>query len=276
MNCQEASELITAAVDGQLDDTFRRRLDQHLIQCTECRIALKDEQLTKEAIRRSMPRVQTPPAVVQAIRDQLAREEETRKSSDFAAPVRRRRTGWRAALSVASLLAIALMFLFLLPSRSTHSHVQPIDGNVVHQTYNHYDDFLSGKKVVESAPNDEAVLRTLLSGRAEFPVRILHPKNFTLLGGTVSNYANRTIAHLLYGSPEKTLLYVYQTKLVPKTAEFTAFSEEVATALNRAEWYSENRIPECTFVAWKIDSVICCAISDMPKEQLLASLQPEN
>ena len=51
MTCDEAQQLITAWVDGELLDPERSSLETHLVECVGCRRTLEEERALKQAIR---------------------------------------------------------------------------------------------------------------------------------------------------------------------------------------------------------------------------------
>ena len=92
------------------------------------------------------------------------------------------------------------------------------------------------------------------------------------MGGRCSEYANERIAHLLY-QHKNDVIYLYQIKFHDSfTPGGLQLPHEVMSELQRTGWYFENGKPDCSLAIWITDSTICCAIADITKEQLVASL----
>ena len=59
MNCRDAENTLSAYLDGQLSEVERKPLEEHLEQCENCRRALEELTLIRDALR-SLPEVEMP------------------------------------------------------------------------------------------------------------------------------------------------------------------------------------------------------------------------
>ncbi|NQT21495.1 MAG: zf-HC2 domain-containing protein [Planctomycetes bacterium] len=73
IDCNQASELISAYVDDELDDDEEALLAEHLYLCPDCREMLDYERDAKEIVRRRHVQVRSPANVRSAIVDGIAR-----------------------------------------------------------------------------------------------------------------------------------------------------------------------------------------------------------
>lgn len=67
MTCKEAQALITAAVDGELDDATMREFLIAIEKCEHCRAEYEAELQTKKLLREKLKRVKAPQSLVDAI-----------------------------------------------------------------------------------------------------------------------------------------------------------------------------------------------------------------
>jgi mycothiol system anti-sigma-R factor len=272
VTCQEVLESITAAVDGALSNELVPRFQDHITRCDYCRAEFELEGATKSLLRTRLQTHPAPQALRERISAAIAQESATpplvrRRPGFFGRPV------WRFAFALGATAIAALVFLVVTPSRSHHAHTSPVDGNIIHQTYNNYDGFLDGKLVPQVASSDPSVVQAYIQPAVDFPVNVPRMKRYTLVGGNSTMYGKNHLAHLVY-KRDKEVVYLYQARL-SDVVNGTSLNlpPEVLEELKRTGWYFENHIPDCSLIVWVTDSIVCCVIADISKDQLLASLQ---
>ncbi|HVW39285.1 MAG TPA: zf-HC2 domain-containing protein, partial [Pirellulales bacterium] len=75
MDCRQASELIGAWANGELDCGEQAALDEHLANCAECRQAAECQQLTDaELLRAFAPRRRAAARLAESVAAELRRE----------------------------------------------------------------------------------------------------------------------------------------------------------------------------------------------------------
>ena len=271
MDCKEASEYISAIIDGQIENTIKPRLNEHLKRCSGCRNEFELERLTKHVIKYNVGRVKAPQSLASLISTQLQQEAAAEKTKSswlgnlFILPT------WKTALAVSGALALILI-LTLIPSRSHHSHANPIDGNIIHQTYNNFDGVLDGKITPQVASDNPSVVHAFFSSKVNFNVVVPRLKHCALVGGVFSEYNNEGIAHVIYKNGND-IIYMCQAKLGSvMDSHVLNISDEAKRDLQRTGWYFENHAPNCSLVMWIDDSTLCCAIGDISKDKLMACL----
>lgn len=67
MNCNKATVLMSAAIDGELTAKETEELSDHLDICPECRSEFQDAKNTKIIIRERIVRVKAPKTLVETI-----------------------------------------------------------------------------------------------------------------------------------------------------------------------------------------------------------------
>jgi len=273
VTCQEVLESITAAVDGALSHEIVPRFQDHIALCDHCRAEFELERATKSLLRTRLQSQAAPGELRRQISAAIAEE------TAAAPPLPRRSPGffgrpaWRFALAVGTVAFAGLVFLVITPSHSHHRHTSPVDGDIIHQTYNNYDGVLDGNLVPQVTSSDPSVVQAFLQPTVDFRFNVPKMKRYTLVGGTSTVYGKHHLAHLVY-KHDKDVVYFYQARY-RDVVEGTSLSlpAEVLNELKLTGWYFENHIPDCSLIVWLSDSLVCCVIADISKDQLLASLQ---
>jgi len=271
VNCQEVLECITAGVDGTLAPEVLPQFRHHITECPRCRFEYELELATKSIVHNRLPFVVAPHGLRDEISLAMANEQQ---SLSFYQTIRNLlfRPSRQMMFALGTGIVILAVIFFSNPPKMHHTHVQPIDGNMIHQTYNDYDSVLDGKLVPQIASSDPAVVGTFLEPAVNFHVSFLPMKRCALVGGNSTHYCNHRLARLVYHL-DNNVVYILQTRYsdILQGGDLN-LPENVMQQLKTTGRYFENRKPDCSLVIWVKDSLICCAISDIPKEQLLASL----
>ncbi|HMD13886.1 MAG TPA: hypothetical protein VKI62_04625, partial [Bacteroidota bacterium] len=261
---------MTAGVDGMLAAEMLSQFHQHISECPRCRFEYEFEIATKSVVRNRLRRVAAPPELRNEISLAIAREQTSpsfyQMIGDFLI-----RPSRQMMIAFGTGLAIIAVLFFYTPKRIHHTHTQPVDGNMIHQTYNDFDSVLDGKLVPQIASSDPTVVGTFLEPAVNFHVSFMPMNRCALVGGHSTHYCKHHLAHLFYHLDDN-VVYILQTRYsdVLQGGDLN-LPENVLQQLKATGRYYENPKPDCSLVIWVKDSLICCAISDIPREQLLTS-----
>jgi anti-sigma factor RsiW len=261
MRCEEAQELITARVDGELTTDEELAIEVHLEACAACRQACAAESQLKQQIRLASFAVAAPASLRQAIQASAAREREP------AGPRRRRGlrrwfgagSGWRPAFA-AAVLALTLAGLIYTRWPEKNIGVEALETHA---------SILSGKTVLARADNP-ALLRDELAhavgGRfkpvaLDFSLIKLYP-----VSGFVQRIGDRDV-----------LVTVYEGD-GPAITCFTFLGDEGDAPPESEKFYdSDMRINFYSFAREGVNglmhrdgNVVCVLASKMPAADLLA------
>ena len=272
MDCKEALELITPAVDESLTQDLRARFDAHLKQCSHCRGEFQLELTTKQFIRSRVIRLSTPDYVAaQIISDisRLAHGTQRRWFSlgdMFARPAKK-------SFIAGTAITFAIVLFLLIPLQTQHSHARPEDSDIVDQTYNNFGKVIKGSFVPGVESDDNKVVENYFATKANFKVHVPKLKQCKLVSGSLSHYKEERIAHLVY-QQKKNFIYIYQTGLrAVMYGNSLQLTDKAKNELQHQSWYIEKQCPECTLMLWTVDSMLCCAVANMDQPQLLAYLK---
>lgn len=272
MSCEEFLPLISAAVDNHLDDEERSLLFEHMSGCVHCRTEFELEQMTKQVVRQRTVRVQVPAYLSARISQQLLAEANKKFSVRqwfeewLPAP------SWKTSFAAGGIIVVVLAVILTIRN-FPHSHTQPADNNIIHQTFNYFDSVAKGHLVPTVASSDPVQVASALAQNVNFEVYVPKLRRCRLVGGLFTNYNTEKIAHLIYQNGDK-LVYLYQTC-------FDAIEErgvlnlppEAKIELKQTGWYFENHLKDCSLIVWLDGSTVCAAVADMNREELLACLK---
>ena len=270
MKCSEAVEAIPAAIDGQIGSDALSRLQSHLKECATCGAEFELERMTKSVVRKFSRSHAAPAHLVSRIRDAIRRH----RAEAGARNVQTRRVRGGTLLAIGLSGAVLLFLTLVTPFRiQKHSHTQPADGNIIHQTYNNFDAVLNGSMQPAILSSDPSIVKAFFRPKVDFDVKFPVMKNFQLIGGICSDFHGKCIAQLLYKNADD-VIYVYEVNLGTVTRHENGFemSQEAMSGIERTGWYEESHGSNCALAARLIDSTVCCAVADINKDVLFASM----
>ncbi len=273
MKCRKFRELITAAADGELEEESKPQFEQHLSVCKQCRAEYDLERATKAFVMRRIGRAVTPAPVRNRIIAMLQHEGTAPVRPRFSLGEFLRRPIGAGTMVLATTVAAVAIFVMFSPTRERHSHAQPFDGDIIHQTYNNFDRVLNGQITPQLVSADRMTLDNWFDSSVDFHVTIPRMKDYRLRGGVCSKYKHAKIAHLVYSNGND-IVYLYQTKLREVLdGDVLQLPPNVLADVRSTGWHFENHLPDCSLAVWVVDSTICCAIADIRHEQLVANLR---
>jgi anti-sigma factor (TIGR02949 family) len=261
MTCAEAQELITALIDQELGQAERSSLEEHLSECSGCRLAIEEESALKNKIREAAGRINAPGNLRSRIlSDPRIFPEKSRSARRWRDYLRPMPPLLRPILAFALLLAIALpLFYFAKPGS------EPIALAALET----YDRFLSGELPVHRKENTDEIVRQLTRAvGGQF-----HPMGYDLtamklrpVAGLVREIDGRKILIAVYEGQGGTLFcYTFlgsEEDAPPNAARFF----EAAKKIN---FYAFSR-GEVNAVLHREGDIICILASKMPMDELLA------
>ncbi len=229
--------------------------------------------MTKNVVRKHLSSAQPPEYLIARIKDEIRRERSAR-GAQSTTPAFRRRPVLTALFALGGVGAIAVLLVMLTPSAPPrHTHKQPADGNVVHQIYNNFDAVLNGSIRPEIVTDDPQKIVAFFRPMVDFDVKVPTMHSFKLVGAMCSQYDGKCIAQLVYrGSKDIVYLCEVRMCLGPQNESGFQVPPEAFAQLQGSKWYFENHAPDCSLAMWMVDSTLCCAVADINKDVLFASL----
>ncbi len=257
MTCAEAEELVTALVDGELNDPERAALESHLRECAHCREVLEKEKLVRQKIRGHAENLSAPIRLRQKILSDEQKSSEQRPSwwVDLW-----RRPVFAAGALAAVILAIALPIFFALKSPS-----QPV-ATAALETYAR---FARGELPVERTENPKEVVAQLTKAvGGEF-----HPMGYDFsamdlkpVAGLVREINGRKILIAIYQGPRGT---IFCYTFLGSEADAPADAARFLDSAQRMSFYAFSQ-GKVNAVLHREGEIICILASEMPMDDLLA------
>lgn len=259
MNCEQAQELVTALVDRELLDADRGSLESHLKDCADCRLALEQEQLLKETLRRRAQSVRAPAELRARILADLDVSPKTSRNRWWNT-LGQGMPFFRPALAAGLLLAIALPAFFLLKPASEPLAVAAL------QTYGR---FVSGELPAHRAENGSEIVAQLTRAVGGN----FHPMGYDLsamglepVAGSVREIQGRKVLVVIYqGQGGNLLCYTF----LGSEADVPFHAARFFDAVKKIDFYAFSR-DGVNAVFHREGGVICILATERPMEELLA------
>lgn len=185
MNCHEATALVAAHADGELDRLQRHAVEKHLATCAGCADAHASILALRSRLRNEVP-YHTAPASLRARIEQATRPPR-------AEPARRWR--WLSLGALAGCAATVLAFLVVTAVLDRRA----VDDLAVEAVTAHVRATLS-QHVVQVASSDQHTVKPWLSARLDYspPVPRVDATGFVLTGGRLDYLDRQPVAVLVY------------------------------------------------------------------------------
>jgi anti-sigma factor RsiW len=165
-------ELLSAEVDGAIDELEARALHDHIESCARCRTVRAELLLLKAAVRDRSPKGSAPETLKQRL----------------AARVKRRRMQKRGAIFAAAIVATAM--LFMLTPRPRELAAQLVGDHVLMT--------LDGATPLEVRGEDLPAIERWFAGKLDFALRLPALPGARIIGGRLCSIAGRRVALTFY------------------------------------------------------------------------------
>lgn len=195
MNCKELEPLLSPYLDGELDATQRRSVDEHLKDCPACRQQLADYQSLSSMLEQPGLRYAASDTLKQRIRNKL-------KEAD----AQERRPAWpRWAAAAAIAVLVVSVGWHYLPHPGAGSEEE--DDAMVDAAVDQQEHAAEAQHLTDIASADPAALSTWYQGKLPFQPKVpnLRPQGYELVGGRLDT---------VHGQPAAALTYKHDAELV--------------------------------------------------------------
>jgi hypothetical protein len=261
MHCDEAQELITAELDGELAAAEALALDGHLSACESCRSARAAESRLKQQLKLARQSIAAPAHLRQALEKKIAGQNRVAAASHGAREWFRV-LNWRPALAAAVVvLALAGVIYTRWPGEE-----------IARAALNTHASIMSGKTLLAPAGDPKSLREELaraVGGRFKPVSPDLSMMKLYPVSGFIQRIGDRDV-----------LVTVYQGD-GPTVTCFTFIGSEADAPRDAERFYdSDMRINFYTFASGGVNGllhregdVICLLASTMPAADLLAAVR---
>jgi anti-sigma factor RsiW len=244
MNCDEATKMIHAYLDGELDVLHSLEMDRHIADCAGCSAAAQRIESVRTAVRSQAPRYTASTEFVERLRGEV-------EASLEAAPqpaTTERRMGWQSLAAAAVVIAWSLMHA---------NQGQSAANRLALEVYSSHIRSLmpEGEHLMDVASTDRHTVKPWFAGKIDFSPRVedFKEKGYTLTGGRLDVLDGRPAAVLVFRRGG----HIVNLFMQPE-ADFPGSSDE-----RIIETYHGYHL-----VTWHDDALHYWAVSDLAPDEL--------
>jgi anti-sigma factor RsiW len=185
MQCAEATTLIDAYIDGELEPGAASGLEAHTQACQRCADAVTERRQLIDALA-DADRYAAPPL----LRDSIAAVAGLSRPAHSRAPV------W-AWLSLAASVVLATATLWLAAHRGANA---PLETALLHDAVSSHVRSLMAAHLADIATSDQHTVKPWFAGKLDFspPVTDYASQGFPLTGGRLDYVGGRPVAAVVY------------------------------------------------------------------------------
>ena len=198
MNCNEATPLVTAFADGEIDRLRGYSIRKHLDGCADCKAKYEAVLALRERLRTEVPYFVAPPG----LRARLGVLAEETSVAQRRVPQTSDRWRWLAGGAFAGSLATVLVWILSTAVLQSRGNVDPgLEAVAAHSRAT------LGQHLIQVASADQHTVKPWLSSRLDYspPVPDLASAGFPLLGGRLDYLDGHAVAVLVYGYRQHTI-----------------------------------------------------------------------
>jgi anti-sigma factor RsiW len=235
MNCHEATALLPAYSDGELDPVQSAAIEKHVLGCADCAVRRDELASLRSRIRSEVPYYPAPPALHARVKAALAR------APDARAPERPARDRWHWLTAGALAGSAATVFAWFVGSAVLDWQVGT---DLVAETVANHARATLGNRLIDIASSDRHTVKPWLSARLDYspPVQDFSADGLPLAGGRLDYLDGHPVATLVYRYREHTIdVFVRpqgtgKSSSAPTSATLRGFNVVRATGAGMEWW----------------------------------------
>lgn len=267
MKCKDFLELISSAVDNQLNENEKLIFNEHLKVCPRCKREYELERVTKSFVSSVCHPVYPPDSLKEKIVFQI---NNFKSQSIFNIPfLNPKKMYWYLILPI-SIIVVILIF----SSKSEHNHLVKnlSENNLIRVNYTHFDEILAGNQEIAVETSNPAFLETKLRENYDGNISIPHLNNCELIGGWTSEEYGKKIIHTLYKDKDE-LIYCSQINFNDLLKDTQLYLEhKIVEKLKERGKYIQKDFECCSVILWLNNSQLYVITSEMDTNTLLSHL----
>jgi hypothetical protein len=275
VNCREALEYSSAAVDGELDAGKRKEFDDHIAGCPSCRSEFEIETMTKRIVGGKLhfawvPEHQRdrilqhvyagiPSPVIEGLHVGVFLQKLLAKP--FAKPT----------LALGVLVVVILYGITVLTHREPEAlPIAARQADMIDQAVQHYSNYMQGGVKLQLVSPDHDEVKSFFKDKVNFEVYVPKVENSSLVGGTLFEHEGVKFLNLVYTRGDKVIYFYMGCSKQMKANGKVGLSAKAETVLRETGWYFDTTRANCNVAVWKVEDNVCSVVADMGREELLA------
>ncbi len=264
MDCRETREFMSALVDNQIDEQTKQKVEEHIWRCATCRTEFELEKKTKQIIKSNVKLLPVPNELVTSILTQIKFLQNGYNPHLKAMDAKNSKPWVEVAFTFGLaivVIALAVVFVSIYENKMAQKELvaKEVSGLI-----NYFDSIANGVAKPEILSGDFNYIQNQLILKSSFQPIVPHIPEFKLVGASINAGHSRGDAqcvNLFYQKDGKIILF-HQTPL-----HRASMHEDVKKRILKGEWIYDT-IEDESFAIWGTKELVCCAVSNLPKEEL--------
>jgi anti-sigma factor (TIGR02949 family) len=275
VNCREALEYSSAAVDGELDAGKRREFDDHIAGCSSCRSEFEIETMTKRIVGGKLHVAKVP----ELLRDGILQHVYAEIPSTALEGLHVRaffqnfltRPFVKPTLALGVLVVVILYGITVLTRREPEAlPVATHQADMIDQAVQHYSNYMKGRVKLQLVSSDHDEVKNFFKDKVSFEVYVPEVENSSLVGGTLCDHEGVKFLNLVYRRGDKVIYFYMGCSKQMKANGRVGLSAKAETDLRQTGWYFDTTRVNCNVAVWKVEDNVCSVVADMGREELVA------
>lgn len=281
MDCRESRELMSGAVDSQLQKDESSVFYEHIEICGSCRDEFELERLTKAYIKRKITFVDVPYDLEQAIIAQFSSGSGLGLNQGFLTRLLVNSI-FQPMMAVAVVLVLAVILFFankpnlIIPTFPGEQLAAVVtsqqDGLSLAE--NNFQDVLSGKFKPQVTAIATADVASFLRQNAGYSIPLPAVPSADWVGGSVSSQNGNKVTHVVYKMGEE-YIYIYSFPRQIMNAKNISLPQNCIDTITKSGWYWTEDSDGDIQAVWSTDDYVCIATANLEKKNLVAYLKTE-
>jgi anti-sigma factor RsiW len=275
VNCREALEYASAAVDGELDAGKRKEFDDHITGCSSCRSEFEIETMTKRIVGGTLHFARAP----EHLRDGILQHVYAETPSPVAEGLHIRVffQNLLAKPFVKPTLALAVLVVVILYGITVLMHREPEalptaahQVDMIDQAVQHYSNYMRGGVKLQLVSSNHDEVKNFFKDKVNFEVYVPDVESSSLVGGTLCEHEGVKFLNLVYRRGDKVIYFYMGCSKQMKANGRVGLSAAAEADLKETGWYFDTTRVNCNVAVWKVEDNVCSVLADMGKEELVA------
>lgn len=266
MKCSEAFELISFAVDNQLEEPQKSEFNKHIESCSKCRKLLELEYLIKSYLCCSAHKYSVPEELKLKIISKI-------RSGEYQAEANlpRAKSINKYLYMIIPIIITFIILYVTIQNHHKHSINLP-ENNLVRLIYEKFDQALNERYELNFQTSDLSNLQMAITNQTGNKISLPKLDNCILLGGWLTYDFGKKMIHTIYKNGDL-LICCTQIDLDELINDSKIIVEkEVIEKLKSGEKYIPNYFNCCSMIMWLEEKNLCVATGEMDAKTLLAHL----
>lgn len=270
---KEKIELLTALVDGEIDDPkLKSELESLIASDLQAAMEFEVQTLIKNLVRNKIAFVKAPDKLLRRVEKKLLREVES--PSGKILPPLFTRPFISYATAAVIVLAIVLIIFNRPPLTDVYNFASEQQGsnNMFIQAQNNFQAIISGQLKPQLVSDNPEVIRNYFEeSGVEYSTIIPVFDRLNLLGAVVSDEGGEKFAHHVYTTAEGKLIYLYQVdeQTILEGNKIT-LTKDFVKYLDEGSCYTASQNKSNILIVKVMDN-ICAVVSDLTQSELKES-----